>query len=150
MKKSDFLVIFLILALVVTFYSVYFTMNKISDEAQVVKVYYKSIEIYEVNYDKDLDVEVKISSKDNVLLVEIGLNQDGTFNDVKYFQIDEDVEILNIVHFLYGNIHMTEANCTNKLCMSMRIAHKLSTPIFCTNNILIKLESSAFGPVVSG
>lgn len=147
MKKADILVIALVLLLSVGFYVVYFSNNLIVDDesAYYVEIYYRNNRVYRVILDENTNERIKLTTKDNFLYVEIDSNSDNTYdNSLKPIATTSNNEILNIVSIEYDHIHMEDANCENKLCMNMRIGKTLSTPIFCTNDILVKLISDEY------
>lgn len=147
MKKADILVIALVLLLSVGFYVVYFSNNLIVDDesAYYVEIYYKNDRVYRVVLDENTDQRIKLTTKNNLLYVEIDNNGDGTFdNSLKPIDTTSNREILNVVSIEYDHIHMEDANCDNKLCMNMKIGKTLSTPIFCTNEVLVKLISDEY------
>lgn len=146
MKKFDILVISIVLLLSIGFYVIYFNLNpNNANDDLIVEIRYRNILIYEEPINENTDIIIKITSKNNELIREIDLNNDGIY-DIKKpaIAINENYEILNIIHITGNDIHMIDANCDNKLCMNMKIGRMMSTPIFCTNGILIKVVSSEY------
>ena len=147
MKKADIFVFALVLLLSVGFYVVYFSNNLIVDDesAYYVEIYYKNEQVYRVLLDENIDQRIKLTTKDNFLYIEIDSDSNNTYDkSLKPIATTSNHEILNIVSIEYDHIHMEDANCENKLCMNMRIGKTLSTPIFCTNDILVKLISDEY------
>ncbi|HHX00686.1 MAG TPA: hypothetical protein GX740_05235 [Acholeplasmataceae bacterium] len=146
MKKADILVIALVLLLSIGFYVIYFSNNLITHDSLGVEVYYKNLLVYEQELKDDIEATVSIETKSGILIVKIDLDGDGEFEKIdEYTNVETDSrEIYNVVHIEYGHIHMEEANCDNKLCLNMRIGKTLSTPIFCTNNVLVKLVTNDY------
>lgn len=151
MKKTDFLVIALVLLLSISFYVIYFSNNYTTSddyESEVI-VYYKSSEVYRVTLKKNTNIRLRLTTKNKQFILEEDVNGDGIYDTQHDPKATTDsTEILNVIHIEYGNIHMEEANCKNKLCMNMRITSGMPTPIFCTNDVLIKIESKEFGIVI--
>lgn len=148
MKKADILVIILVLFLSIGFYVIYFSNNLLdSDDEYVIEIYYKqsSEPVYSIKLEEDTNVKVKLTTKDGFLFVEVCDNNAGEYKLYKDpIKTVETREILNIVSIEYNHIHMQDANCENKLCMNMKISKTISTPIFCTNGVLVKLVSEDF------
>lgn len=136
MKKVDILVIILVLLISSTFYFLYFN-NYSSTGDKVVQILYKNQVVYETDLKQTTNVIVEITSKDQILYVKI----DDT---IKTYPISSNVEILNNVSITSEEIRMIEANCKNKYCYNMRLGKGFSSPIVCTNGILVRLVSDEF------
>lgn len=152
MKKADILVIALILILSVGFYAIYFSNNLIinDDSTYKIEIYYKNELIYNVELTEDINERVNIITKNNELFVNIDSDGDGKYDDVLGPNtVNDNREILNTVKIEYGHVHMEDANCANKLCLNMKIGRTLSTPIFCTNDILVKLVTEEYN-IITG
>lgn len=151
MKKADILVVALVLLLSVGFYVIYFSNNLIVDDdsSYGVEIYYKRTMVYNVELTEDIDVRVNIETKDNLLYIQIDIDGDGEYEIIqKPINTDDDHVIHNIVKVEHGHVHMEDANCKNKLCLNMRIGKTLSTPIFCTNDVLVKLVTNEYRIIV--
>ena len=152
MKKADILVIALILILSVGFYAIYFSNNLIinDDSTYKIEIYYKNELIYNVELTEDINERVNIITKNNELFVNIDSDGDGNYDDILGPNtVNDNREILNTVKIEYGHVHMEDANCANKLCLNMKIGRTLSTPIFCTNDILVKLVTEEYN-IITG
>jgi hypothetical protein len=140
MKKTDILVIIIILLLSVGFYALYFSNNQLSGELMIV-VYYKNQVIHEQPLNEDTDVIVDIYTEDQKLYVNVG---DRGFKHFSHISNVDSRHIENTIRITYGQTLMIHANCEDKLCMNMRIGSRASAPIVCTNGVLIKLQSEEF------
>lgn len=152
MKKADILVIALVLILSVGFYAIYFSNNLIINDDSIYKIeiYYKNELIYNVELTEEINERVNIITKNNELFVNIDSDGDGKYDDVLGPNtVNDNREILNTVKIEYGHVHMEDANCANKLCLNMKIGRTLSTPIFCTNDILVKLVTEEYN-IITG
>jgi len=146
MKKADFLVITIILLISIGFYAIYFSNNLISSDSYGIEIYYNNQKVFEEALEETTKVTVCLDVEDVVLYVKVDRNNDGIYESTKEYLnlVSTPTHTHNVVHIEYGNIHMVEANCENKLCLNMRIGKTLATPIFCTNNVLIKLVTNDY------
>lgn len=146
MKKADFLVITLVLLLSISFYVIYYSNNLLLYDSYGVEIYYNNVLVYEQELKDDVETIISLETNSGVLVLKIDNDADGTFDKTKTFDniAINSKDIKNIVHIEYGNIHMEEANCENKLCLNMRIGLTLATPIFCTNDVLVKLVTNDY------
>lgn len=146
MKKADFFVISLVLLLSIGFYVIYFSNNLLLYDSYGVEIYYNNVLVYEQELKDDVETIVSLETKSGVLIVKVDNDADGSFDNTKTFNniVTNPNDIKNIVHIEYGNIHMEDANCQNKLCLNMRIGLTIATPIFCTNDVLVKLVTNDY------